>query len=267
MLKLRKKTVVLTVILCALANTHTISAFADSSSSDQLESTETTQQSTTSSSSESSITLDSSEETSTIESSDETVPSEDLRIPTIKNKQRQKIKIQKLLSQDSITDGGKKQNVSEGVNGAHFSVYDISNLYEEVASQNTDKDLSSLQDKLSERANKLNVSSEKKVTEGDTKTVDGSEGVFEFTTEPNESKYEAYYVVNDSVPEDVATLSEPFVIIMPITDENGETMDEIWIYPKSSPVEPVKEVKKLAQTGAKLTPFERFMTFISNLIK
>lgn len=77
-----------------------------------------------------------------------------------------------------------------------------------------------------------------------------------------------FYVVNDAVAENTATLSEPFVIITPVTDEEGNILDNVWIYPKSDPVaaeEEVKEVKKIVSTGIKQDIVQKIIGFLKEL--
>lgn len=172
--------------------------------------------------------------------------------------------IQKILSQDELTDG-TEQAVSEGVDGAHFNVYDITDLYKEAAEQDNTASIEDVQSELTERANKLDLSSKKVVAEGNTATIKGKSGVFEFKTQPTTEAHQAFYVVNDTVPEETATISDSFVIVTPVADDNGEVLSDVWIYPKSKPVDPKKEVKKIVSTGTSENVFQKFVRFISDL--
>lgn len=92
------------------------------------------------------------------------------------------------------------------------------------------------------------------VAQGTTQTSDQKDGIFEFTVPVKSKTYQAYYIVNDSVKDDSATLSEPFVLITPQLDDEGSILNTVYVYPKAQLKETtpdiVKEVK-LPNTGIK----------------
>lgn len=261
---------VLLLSVSILSTTSTLAAEAESSTSSITTSTSATA-STSTLASESLITSSGTQD-STNESSD-SITEEDYQEPILF---KQTIHIQKVISNEKISNNGKSVRDFEGVNGAHFKIYDVSEILKELAGSKTGLDRSSMEKlttDLTERSKKLSEDQLKLVTEGDTKTVDGVDGIFEYTLETNLLSSNAYYVVNSESPES-ATISEPFVFITPICDENGKPMEDVWYYPKSQPIEkdpekvaeqdPEKEVKKVVSTGVKRDLIDTFFQSVIN---
>ena len=69
------------------------------------------------------------------------------------------------------------------------------------------------------------------MTEGETKTIDDQEGVIDFSIEVPANKKQAYYIVNESSPENISN-SEDIILLTPISDEKGEFLTDVWLYPK-----------------------------------
>lgn len=138
---------------------------------------------------------------STSESSSET--SEKLQEVEDTQVIKQNIHIQKIISSNRINNQGRQVAQQEGVNGAKFIVYDITNILEEMTQDDNEKNQSVeiIESKLKDRAKKLSYDQLKKVTEGETKTIDDQEGVIDFSIEVPANKKQAYYIVNESSPE------------------------------------------------------------------
>lgn len=80
------------------------------------------------------------------------------------------------------------------------------------------------------------------VSNGETKTIDQQTGVFEFSVEVQANQKQAYYIVNESSPENISN-SEDILLLTPVSDKNGEFLKDVWIYPKSEASQPKEEVK------------------------
>ena len=193
----------------------------------------------------------------------------------------EKIHVQKVVTEKGKTlAGGKEISRLVGVNGASFKVYDMTELFdktldyyvklEEKKTDLKDKlttddknESKSNQDKLDEiaketitqnkfldeltqKAKKLDLNKLKVFAQGNTKTTGDKDGIFEFTVPVLTGKYRAYWVVNDKVDDDKATLSESFVLITPVIDpETGLPLDTVFTYPKAQLIDkpqPEKEV-------------------------
>ncbi|MGG5373446.1 pilin N-terminal domain-containing protein [Enterococcus sp. AZ196] len=261
---------VLLLSVAILSNTTVLAADSDTSDSSSIPSTSTSASTSTSVST-------SAEEGGNSQSS-EKVSEEDFQEPILF---KQTIHIQKVVSKEKITNNGKFIRDFEGVNGAHFKIYDVTEILKEVSGGKTGLDQSNIEKittDVTERSKKLSEDQLKLVTEGDTKTVDGVDGVFEYTVETNLLTSNAYYAVNSDSPES-ATTSEPFVFITPICDEDGNPMENIWYYPKSDPIsndpkktngqnseqDAEKEVKKVVSTGVKRDFLETIIQTVVNL--
>ncbi|HAZ1126316.1 TPA: hypothetical protein J0U87_003089, partial [Enterococcus faecium] len=97
-----------------------------------------------------------------------------------------------------------------------------------------------------------------------TKTIDQQTGVFEFSIEVQANQKQAYYIVNESSPENISN-SEDILLLTPVSDKNGEFLKDVWIYPKSEASQPKEEVKKIVSTGVKKNFFENCWDFVTHL--
>ncbi|EGP4716406.1 pilin N-terminal domain-containing protein [Enterococcus faecium] len=201
---------------------------------------------------------------STSESSSET--SEKLQEVEDTQVIKQNIHIQKIISSNRINNQGRQVAQQEGVNGAKFIVYDITNILEEMTQDDNEKNQSVeiIESKLKDRAKKLSYDQLKKVTEGETKTIDDQEGVIDFSIEVPANKKQAYYIVNESSPENISN-SEDIILLTPISDEKGEFLTDVWLYPKSKKSEPKEEIKKVVSTGVKKNFFDNCWDFFTHL--
>lgn len=176
--------------------------------------------------------------------------------------------IQQVFSTEKIDNQGLPVKETRGINGAHYNVYNLTALLKkEIGSQKvpfTKEKQKTLMVTLGERAERLAKDQLKVVSEGETKTVNGKEGVFSFSVKVPESTPQAFYVVNTATPK-TATKSQPLVIITPVCDRSGVPMKDVWFYPKSEPVTPVKEVKKIVSTGVQRSWLERLVQQVSHL--
>ncbi|HAQ0364969.1 TPA: hypothetical protein IWO51_002189, partial [Enterococcus faecium] len=199
-------------------------------------------------------------DSSTVDSSEEPKIAEDDQIV------KQTIHVQKIISSEQLDNQGQKLEKQEGVNGAKFIVYDITNILEEMSQDDNEKNQSVeiIESKLKDRAKKLSYDQLKKVAEGETKTIDDQEGVIEFSIEVPANKKQAYYIVNESSPENISN-SEDIVLLTPVSNEKGEFLTDVWLYPKSEKSEPKEEIKKVVSTGVKKNFFENCWEFFAQL--
>ncbi|KGK75243.1 hypothetical protein LM26_05265, partial [Enterococcus faecium] len=150
----------------------------------------------------------------------------------------------------------------EGVNGAKFSVYDVSDILQKMDVKDLTTD--QIESQLKDRVKKLFSDQLKLVSNGETKTIDQQTGVFEFSIEVQANQKQAYYIVNESSPENISN-SEDILLLTPVSDKNGEFLKDVWIYPKSEASQPKEEVKKIVSTGVKKNFFENCWDFVTHL--
>ncbi|MDT2525114.1 pilin N-terminal domain-containing protein [Enterococcus raffinosus] len=241
-----------------------ISAFAVSANADSTKNSGSSEsQSVTATTTSTGSTVSSSEQID----GDTTTSSNNDEVEAIKTvKASQKFHIQKIATQDVLNGSGMEQAVAQGIDGAHFKVYSIDSLLKDVVKDKGLKTLDQVQKSLTERARKLDLNNQKVFAEGTTATINGKSGIFEFSSKATEEKYQAYYVVNDSVENNSATLSEPFVIVTPINKDEGEIMPDVWIYPKSTTIEEKKVVKNIVSTGVKPSLIDRIVNAMKGWI-
>lgn len=231
-------------------------AYTQLTVADSQESTNSTEQTIRTSDSS---TIQSSDETvdlSTADSSEEPNMAEDDQIV------KQTIHVQKIISSEQLDNQGQKLEKQEGVNGAKFSVYDVSDILQKMDV----KDLSTdqIESQLKDRVKKLSSDQLKLVSNGETKTIDQQTGVFEFSVEVQANQKQAYYIVNESSPENISN-SEDILLLTPVSDKDGEFLKDVWIYPKSEALQPKEEVKKIVSTGVKKNFFEHCWDFVTHL--
>jgi hypothetical protein len=190
-----------------------------------------------------------------------------------------KAELQELTSKTSVVEPADKSEADEKMGSKSHSFFEggaVSEITEEVVNDDDLKSADSLKDKelelsdllksiqknplttnqltglLTDLARKENLSKLKVFAQGNTKTADDKDGIFEFTVPYRLGKYQAYYVVNDKVDDNETTLSDPFVMITPLINiDNGTPLETAYIYPKSQyiPKEIVSE--RLPNTGIK----------------
>jgi hypothetical protein len=126
--------------------------------------------------------------------------------------------------------------------------------------------------RLLETAQKQDIKQLKVYAQGATKTIDGVAGQLEVSLPFTESlDYHAYYIVNDEVDDNTATLSEPMVVITPQCDETGLPLKRFTVFPKSQLIEkeqpktggklPDTNAKKLPNTGIKADFWAKIVAF------
>ncbi|EGP4895027.1 hypothetical protein FI615_002561 [Enterococcus faecium] len=221
--------------------TYTQLTFADNQES--MNSTEQTIQTTDSRTKQSSSEI---VDSSTVDSPKEPTNTEE-------NQQvKQTIHIQKVISSEQLDNQGNPLEKQEGVNGAKFVVYDVTEFLQKMIREEKwkNKPLDKVTTLLKERVKKLAPDQLKKVTEGKTSTVAQQDGILEFSVEVPANQKQAYYIVNESSPENVSN-SEATLLILPVSNEEGELMKDSWIYPKSQVSTPKIEKRKIVSTGIK----------------
>lgn len=240
-------------LFVCVATLFSFTAYTQLTFADSQESTHSTEQTSDSSTTQSS---DEAVDSSTGDSSEESTIAEDDQII------KQIIHVQKIISSEQLDNQGQKLEKQEGVNGAKFSVYDVSDILQKMEV----KDLSTnqIETQLKERVKRLSSDQLQLVSNGETKTIDQQTGVFEFSVEVQANQKQAYYIVNKSSPENISN-SEDILLVAPVSDENGEILKDVWIYPKSQASQPKEEVKKIVSTGVKKNFFENCWDFITDL--
>lgn len=209
-------------------------------------------------------------ESSTVQSSDETTDSSTVTssdkgdAPTVEDDQiiKQTIHVQKIISSEQLDNQGQKLEKQEGVNGAKFSVYDVSDILQKMDVKDLTTD--QIESQLKDRVKKLSSDQLKLVSNGETKTIDQQTGVFDFSVEVQANQKQAYYIVNEFSPENISN-SEDILLLTPVSDKNGEFLKDVWIYPKSEASQPKEEVKKIVSTGVKKNFFQHICDFFTHL--
>ncbi|MDU4270245.1 MAG: pilin N-terminal domain-containing protein [Enterococcus hirae] len=209
-------------------------------------------------------------ESSTVQSSDETTDSSTVTssdkgdAPTVEDDQiiKQTIHVQKIISSEQLDNQGQKLEKQEGVNGAKFSVYDVSDILQKMDVKDLTTD--QIESQLKDRVKKLSSGQLKLVSNGETKTIDQQTGVFDFSVEVQANQKQAYYIVNEFSPENISN-SEDILLLTPVSDKNGEFLKDVWIYPKSEASQPKEEVKKIVSTGVKKNFFQHICDFFTHL--
>ncbi|MGH1756514.1 pilin N-terminal domain-containing protein [Enterococcus hirae] len=207
-------------------------------------------------------------DSSTIQSNDETVDSstvdssEEPKIAEDDQIVKQTIHVQKIISSEQLDNQEQKLEKQEGVNGAKFSVYDVSDILQKMNVKDLTTD--QIESQLKDRVKKLSSDQLKLVSNGETKTIDQQTGVFEFSVEVQANQKQAYYIVNESSPENISN-SEDILLLAPVSDDQGQFLKDVWIYPKSEASQPKEEVKKIVSTGVKKNFFEHCWDFVTHL--
>ncbi len=243
------------LFVCAAA-LFSFTAYTQLTVADSQESTDSTEQTMQTSDSSTIQSSDETVDSSTVDSSEEPKIAEDDQIV------KQIIHVQKIISSEQLDNQGQKLEKQEGVNGAKFSVYDVSDILQKMDVKNLTTD--QIESQLKDRVKKLSSDQLKLVSNGETKTIDQQTGVFEFSVEVQANQKHAYYIVNESSPENISN-SEDVLLLTPVSDKNGEFLKDVWIYPKSEASQPKEEVKKIVSTGVKKNFFEHCWDFITHL--
>ena len=243
------------LFVCAAA-LFSFTAYTQLTFADRQESTDSTEQTIQTSDSSTIQSSDETVDSSTVDSSEEPKIAEDDQIV------KQTIHFQKIISSEQLDNQGQKLEKQEGVNGAKFSVYDVSDILQKMDVKDLTTD--QIESQLKDRVKKLFSDQLKLVSNGETKTIDQQTGVFEFSIEVQANQKQAYYIVNESSPENISN-SEDILLLTPVSDKNGEFLKDVWIYPKSEASQPKEEVKKIVSTGVKKNFFENCWDFVTHL--
>lgn len=243
------------LLVCAVA-LFSFTAYTQLTFADSQESTDSTEQTIQTSDSSTIQSSDETVDSSTVDSSEEPKIAEDDQIV------KQTIHVQKIISSEQLDNQGQKLEKQEGVNGAKFSVYDVSDILQKMDVKDLTTD--QIESQLKNRVKKLSSDQLKLVSNEETKTIDQQTGVFEFSVEVQANQKQAYYIVNESSPENISN-SEDILLLTPVSDKNGEFLKDVWIYPKSEASQPKEEVKKIVSTGVKKNFFENCWDFVTHL--
>ncbi|EEV52092.1 pilin N-terminal domain-containing protein [Enterococcus faecium] len=243
------------LFVCAAA-LFSFTAYTQLTFADRQESTDSTEQTIQTSNSSTIQSSDETVDSSTVDSSEEPKIAEDDQIV------KQTIHVQKIISSEQLDNQGQKLEKQEGVNGAKFSVYDVSDILQKMDVKDLTTD--QIESQLKDRVKKLSSDQLKLVSNGETKTIDQQTGVFEFSIEVQANQKQAYYIVNESSPENISN-SEDILLLTPVSNKNGEFLKDVWIYPKSEASQPKEEVKKIVSTGVKKNFFENCWDFVTHL--
>ncbi|WP_379947415.1 SpaH/EbpB family LPXTG-anchored major pilin [Enterococcus devriesei] len=146
----------------------------------------------------------------------------------------------------------------EGINGATFSVYDVTNEFYQLRAAG--KSISAAQEQLSKQQ------PTKLVSQATTATINGVDGIAGYQLpiyETNgQQRPKAYLFVETQLPDNVQIASDPLVVILPTFDSGGKMQQQLQLYPKNEevayhtpPLEKVVKGKKDIEYGEQL-PFE-----------
>ncbi len=243
------------LFVCAAA-LFSFTAYTQLTFADRQESTDSTEQTIQTSDSSTIQSSDETVDSSTVDSSEEPKIAEDDQIV------KQTIHVQKIISSEQLDNQGQKLEKQEGVNGAKFSVYDVSDILQKMDVKDLTTD--QIESQLKDRVKKLSSDQLKLISNGETKTIDQQTGVFEFSVEVQANQKQAYYIVNESSPENISN-SEDILLLTPVSDKNGEFLKDVWIYPKSEASQPKEEVKKNRIYWRKENFFENCWDFVTHL--
>lgn len=222
------------LFVCAAA-LFSFTAYTQLTFADRQESTDSTEQTIQTSDSSTIQSSDETVDSSTVDSSEEPKIAEDDQIV------KQTIHVQKIISSEQLDNQGQKLEKQEGVNGAKFSVYDVSDILQKMDVKDLTTD--QIESQLKDRVKKLFSDQLKLVSNGETKTIDQQTGVFEFSIEVQANQKQAYYIVNESSPENISN-SEDILLLTPVSDKNDEFLKDVWIYPKSEASQPKSEASQ-----------------------
>ncbi|MFF6427885.1 hypothetical protein V7H74_14875, partial [Enterococcus faecium] len=113
------------LFVCAAA-LFSFTAYTQLTFADRQESTDSTEQTIQTSDSSTIQSSDETVDSSTVDSSEEPKIAEDDQIV------KQTIHVQKIISSEQLDNQGQKLEKQEGVNGAKFSVYDVSDILQKM---------------------------------------------------------------------------------------------------------------------------------------
>lgn len=204
-----------------------------SSNNEAASSSDKSDDTTASETSESSKTLDSN----STDASTSTDTDEQAKDATIDNEAdvTQTIEIHQVISKTATKAASVADTKYTGVNGATWSVYDVtSELTRLLSSQKDAKDLKSATDQLESTLTKksYDVSKYNKIKTGKTATINNVDGLFDVPVTTKAHAYKALLFQNDAVPA-YTTKASQFVLIVPLADDAGKIPSKMVIQPKS----------------------------------
>ncbi|MGK0607256.1 pilin N-terminal domain-containing protein [Enterococcus gilvus] len=178
----------------------------------------------------------------------------------------QTLHIQKIVNQTVNDSQGEKNTQTQGVNGAHFTVYNVTKLYETIQKEQKQnkQPIKNLTQEVLKQAQKQAVQELPVVFGGTTATKDGQEGILTGILSFDPDKPTAYYIVNDKTDTDTTTTSQDAVLMAPISDDKGAIQKDIWLYPKAE--QPKKETHVIVSTGMTPSWITRVRRFIGQLL-
>jgi hypothetical protein len=226
-------TTALAAVPVGAASDPTTAVSASASSNEAASSSDQSDDTTASETSESSKTSDS---TST-EASTSTDTDEQAKGATTDTEAdvTQTIEIHQVISKTATKAASVADTKYTGVNGATWSVYDVtSELTSLLSGQKDAKDLKSATDQLESALTKksYDVSKYNKIKTGKTATINNVDGLFDVPVTTKAHAYKALLFQNDAVPA-YTTKASQFVLIVPLADDAGKIPSKMVIQPKS----------------------------------
>ena len=226
-------TTALAAVPVGAASDPTTAVSASASSNEAASSSDQSDDTTASETSESSKTSDS---TST-EASTSTDTDEQAKGATTDTEAdvTQTIEIHQVISKTATKADSVADTKYTGVNGATWSVYDVtSELTSLLSGQKDAKDLKSATDQLESALTKksYDVSKYNKIKTGKTATINNVDGLFDVPVTTKAHAYKALLFQNDAVPA-YTTKASQFVLIVPLADDAGKIPSKMVIQPKS----------------------------------
>jgi hypothetical protein len=226
-------TTALAAVPVGAASDPTTAVSASASSNEATSSSDQSDDTTASETSESSKTSDStsSEASTSTDTDDQT---KDATTDTEADV-TQTIEIHQVISKTATKAASVADTKYTGVNGATWSVYDVtSELTSLLSGQKDAKDLKSATDQLESALTKksYDVSKYNKIKTGKTATINNVDGLFDVPVTTKAHAYKALLFQNDAVPA-YTTKSSQFVLIVPLADDAGKIPSKMVIQPKS----------------------------------
>ena len=226
-------TTALAAVPVGAASDPTTAVSASASSNEAASSSDQSDDTTASETSESSKTSDStSTEASTSTDTDD--QTKDATTDTEADV-TQTIEIHQVISKTATKADSVADTKYTGVNGATWSVYDVtSELTSLLSGQKDAKDLKSATDQLESALTKksYDVSKYNKIKTGKTATINNVDGLFDVPVTTKAHAYKALLFQNDAVPA-YTTKASQFVLIVPLADDAGKIPSKMVIQPKS----------------------------------
>ncbi|MFV0560739.1 MAG: pilin N-terminal domain-containing protein, partial [Enterococcus sp.] len=123
-----------------------------------------------------------------------------------------------------------------GVNGAEFTVYEMTDAYYDRLLNGGWSEDTSIEEIRAEISQEFQAMDKSSMTQqkGVTSTVSGEDGTVSFTTPAKINNQDAVYWIEETgSPSETVSSSEPMLVVLPVLDTNEEELSTIKLFPKS----------------------------------